>query len=130
MDHETRGVRPARIGQIHLSVQDLDRARAFYRDVLGLAFLFDAPPGMAFFQCGDVRLMLGRPESPDEAPRTSLLYYSVEDIAEAHRTLDDHGAHVEHGPHVVHRTPDMELWMGFYRDSEGNVFATMEERAS
>lgn len=121
------GISPARIGQIALNVEDLERATSFYRDVVGLEFLFEAPPSMAFLRCGDVRLMLGEPEDPDQDPAGTILYYEVSDVEAAHRTLRDGGAAVVREPGVVHRTEGVELWIGFYRDSERNLFATMAE---
>lgn len=135
-----RGVAPTGIGQIAVPVRDLERATAFYRDVLGLPHLFSAPPGMSFFRCGEVRLMLAAPEPGSEEASAGedggedgdeggLLYYRVGDIGSAHDRLVAAGAAVLAKPHVVHRSEDGELWMGFYRDSEGNRFATMAERA-
>ena len=116
------------IGQIALRAHDLDRAVAFYRDVLGMPLLFQVPT-MAFFRCGDVRLMLGRPENAEADHPASILYYRVDDIAAAHETLRARGAEFLGDPHVVHRAPGLELWMAFLRDSEGNMLAVMEERA-
>ncbi len=116
------------IGQIAITVTDVERATSFYKDVLGLPHLFSAPPGLSFFQCGDVRLMLSAAEDPALAPPGSILYYRADDVAAAHARLVEGGAHVEGEPHVVHKTEAMELWIGFYRDSEGNMLGVMEER--
>ncbi|MDO8666895.1 MAG: VOC family protein [Gemmatimonadales bacterium] len=113
-----------RIGQIALSVQDLDRATAFYRDTLGLKHLFTAPPGMAFFDCGGVRLLLGK----EELGHTPfVLYYQVADLQTAHAAIAARGAAVISAPHRVARLPDHDLWLGEYRDSEGHAFALMHE---
>src|SRR5689334_2166673 len=69
-----------RIGQLAIRAQDLDRAVAFYRDVLGLRLLFQAPPGLAFFDCGGVRLMLSRPEGAEHDHPASIVYYVVDDL--------------------------------------------------
>ncbi|HET7471082.1 MAG TPA: VOC family protein [Gemmatimonadales bacterium] len=119
--------RPARIGQIAIGVADLDRAVAWYADVLGLPLLFRAPPGLAFFDCGGVRLMLGRPEPPDSELRTSVVYYQVTDIHAAHAGLRSRGAALVDEPHLVARLPDHDLWMVFCRDSEGNLLGLMSE---
>lgn len=119
---------PTGIGQIAVPVEDVERATAFYRDVVGLQHLFSAPPGLAFFKCGTVRLMLARPEDRRMDPPGSILYYTTHGLDGAHRRLSGAGVEVVSAPHAVHRTDDMELWMGFYHDSEGNVFALMEER--
>jgi methylmalonyl-CoA/ethylmalonyl-CoA epimerase len=119
--------RPARIGQIAIAVADLDRAVAWYADVLGLPLLFRAPPGLAFFDCGGVRLMLSRPEPPGTELRTSVLYYQVADIHAAHAGLRSRGATLVDEPHVIARLPDHDLWMSFCHDSEGNLLGLMSE---
>jgi predicted enzyme related to lactoylglutathione lyase len=116
-----------RIGQIAINVQQLDRAVAFYRDVLGLSFLFQAPPALAFFDCGGVRLMLTLPEDNPALRGTSILYYSVDDIERAHATLAGRGVQFVDAPHVVARMPDHDLWLAEFRDSEDNVLALMSE---
>jgi predicted enzyme related to lactoylglutathione lyase len=117
----------AQIGQISIVVQDIARATAFYRDALGLPFLFEAP-GLAFFQCGPVRLMLGGAEDPEFDHKASVLYFDVADIDAAHQALAARGVKFRDGPHVVHRANDRALWMAFFEDSEGNVFAIMAWR--
>jgi methylmalonyl-CoA/ethylmalonyl-CoA epimerase len=117
-----------RIGQIAVAVKDLDRAIGFYRDVLGLRFLFQAPPGLGFFEVGGVRLMLGLPEGPGQYHHTSVLYYEVDDIGAAAAGLKQKKVVFESEPHRVARLADSELWMGFFRDSEGNLLAIMQEK--
>ena len=121
---ESPGLR--RIRQIGLTVRDLDRAVAFYRDVLGLPLLFQAPPGLAFFDCGGVRLMLSRPEG-EEPVGTSILYYAVDDIMTSHAVLRARGARAVGEPHLIARMPDHDLWLAEFRDSEENVLALMSE---
>ncbi|MGE0553299.1 MAG: VOC family protein [Gemmatimonadales bacterium] len=119
----------ASIGQIAIAVQDVDRAVAFYRDSLGLPLLFQAPPGLAFFQTGGTRLMLSRPESAEFDHPASILYFKVDDVEASHRQLSGRGVEFVDQPHVVHRTDQMELWMTFFKDGEGNTFALMAERS-
>jgi len=119
----------SKIGQIAVGVADLDRAISFYRDVLGMRFLFQAPPGLAFFDCGGIRLMLDRP-ARDSGAGTSIIYYQVEDIQSAATALKARGASFESEPHLVARLDDAELWMGFLRDTEGNLLAVMSEVSS
>ncbi len=119
----------SRIRQIAVTVKDLERATRFYRDTLGLTFLFDAP-GLAFFQCGEVRLMLSVPEKTEFDHPTSILYYSVEDIDASKRTLGDRGVEFEGEPQLTHRTEEYELWLALLRDTEGNPLVLMEERPS
>jgi methylmalonyl-CoA/ethylmalonyl-CoA epimerase len=116
-----------RIGQIYVTAHDLDRAVAFYRDRLGLRFLFQVPT-MAFFQCGEVTVMLGTPESPEFDHKASILYYAVDDIEAAHRTLAGRGVPVRREPALTHRAADHELWIGFYEDSEGNMLGLMARK--
>jgi methylmalonyl-CoA/ethylmalonyl-CoA epimerase len=113
------------IGQIAVQVHDLDRAVAFYRDRLGLPFLFQAPPGLAFFDAGGVRLMLSRPEG--EAGGTSVLYFKVDDIAAAAAALQERGVGFVDQPHVIATMDTYDLWMAFFRDSEGNIHGLMSE---
>ena len=119
--------RPDRIGQVAIPVADVDRAVAWYADVLGLRLLFCAPPGLAFFDCGGLRVMLSRPEGDGAPVSTGVLYYVVADIASAHATLAARGATFVDAPHLVARLPDHDLWMAFCHDSEGNMLALMSE---
>jgi methylmalonyl-CoA/ethylmalonyl-CoA epimerase len=116
------------IGQIAVNVKDTARARAFYRDVLGLRHLFDAGPNLAFFQCGGIRLMLSPASKPEYDHPGSIIYYKVKDLAATHAAMAGRGAAFEQPPHLVANMPDHELWMAFLRDSEGNLLALMEER--
>ncbi|MCC7495683.1 MAG: VOC family protein [Fimbriimonadaceae bacterium] len=117
----------SRIGQIAVPVYDLDRAVVFYRDVLGLRFLFQAPPGLAFFDCGGVRLMLSRPEGPGEGHAASTVYYLVADLPAAWAAVTERGAAAVSEPHLIARMPDHDLWMAFLNDSEGNLLGLMSE---
>lgn len=116
----------ARIGQIAIVCQDVARARAFYKDTLGVRHLFDAGPTLAFFDCGGTRLMLSPAEG--EAGGTSVLYYFVSDIDAAKKELAGKGVTFVGEPHMIAKMPDHELWLAEFRDSEGNVMALMEER--
>ncbi|HEY7216176.1 MAG TPA: VOC family protein, partial [Thermoanaerobaculia bacterium] len=89
--------------------------------------LFQVPPKMAFFDCGGVRLYLGLPEEEEFDHPGSILYYKVDDINAAWETLRDRGADLVRDPHLVARMPDHELWIGFFKDSEGNTLALMSE---
>ena len=115
-----------RIGQIAINTQDVPRAVAFYRDALGLEFLFEAG-GLAFFMCGDVRLMLSKPESAEHDHPSSIVYFRVDDIHAARAELVERGVTFEDEPHLIARMPDRELWMTFFRDPDGNVHGLMSE---
>jgi methylmalonyl-CoA/ethylmalonyl-CoA epimerase len=120
---------PQKIAQIAIAVRDLERAKSFYRDTLGLAWIADAPPGLSFFQCGEVRLMLSQPEGPETAGN-SILYYAVADAFAAHDALAAAGVVFESKPHVVGRLGDKEISLAVCRDSEGNLLGLMSERAA
>jgi catechol 2,3-dioxygenase-like lactoylglutathione lyase family enzyme len=113
------------IGQIRIQVTDVDRAVAFYRDVLGMTFLY-AFPGMGFFDLDGVRLMLVEPEGRAFGG-VSAIYYRVDDIGEAVKTLESRGVIFDDQPHVVHEDDAYDLWMAFFRDPDGNVLALMSE---
>lgn len=115
------------IGQIAIVVKDVDRATAYYRDVLGLKFLF-AAPRLAFFQAGSVRLMLSPPEQEEFDHPASILYFTVARIDEAVKALAGRGVKFRDEPHIVHRTDAMELWMSHFHDCEQNTFVLMETR--
>ena len=128
MSGTANGVRLDRIKQILINVHDLDRATAFYRDMLGVKFLFAAPPGLAFFDCGGVRLMLGRADRPELDHPSSILYFQVEDIEGVHDRLAQEGVPFLTPPHLVHRAADHDMWLADFRDSEGNVLALLSEK--
>lgn len=117
----------ARIGQIFVNVKDLDRAIAFYRDTLGMQFLFQAPPNMAFFDCDGIRLMLGVADRADLDHPASIIYYKVDDIERVYETLEGRGVEFIVKPHLVAPMPDHDLWLADFRDSEGNFLALMSE---
>jgi catechol 2,3-dioxygenase-like lactoylglutathione lyase family enzyme len=115
------------IGQIHVSCTDMERSVAFYRDTLGIPLLFEVPgQPMAFFDCAGVRLYLGRPET-EEFRSNPVIYFRVDDVAEAHDVLRERGVAFRDEPHVVARMGDTELWMAFFADPDGNHLAVMAE---
>ena len=116
-----------RIGQVSITATALARAVAFYRDTLGMQLLFQAPPALAFFDCGGVRLMLSEPEPGASTTGTSLIYYVVDDIAAVYALLVDREVVFKEPPHVVARMSDHDLWMAVCQDSEGNYVGLMSE---
>jgi catechol 2,3-dioxygenase-like lactoylglutathione lyase family enzyme len=115
----------SRIGQVLVPVTDIERATAFYRDALGIPFLF-AYPGMAFFDADGIRLYLATPETPAFAGRTTL-YFRVRDIHEAVAALEGRGVVFGGRPHVVHTDGSTQLWMCFTTDPDGNNIGLMSE---
>lgn len=116
------------IGQIAIPVADLERAVSFYRDVLGMRFLFQAPPGLAFFDCDGVRLLLDVPAKGQPNQYASIIYYKVEDLPSAVETLKTRGVVFEQEPELVAKMPDHELWMAFLKDPDGNMLGLMWEK--
>ena len=116
-----------RLGQIQIRAHNVDRAAEFYEKVLGLKLLFKAPPDLAFFDCGGVRLMIDHPEKPEFDHASSILYFAVPDIQLAHAGLKEKSVRFEDEPHMIARMPDHDLWMTFFRDSEDNLLALMSE---
>jgi methylmalonyl-CoA/ethylmalonyl-CoA epimerase len=119
----------ATVGQLLVPVDDFERGVAFYRDVLGLRFLFAAPPQMAFFLCGTVRLLVGVMPPGKTPQRGSAIYFNVKDIHGVHATLKDAGVQFLALPHVVHRTPQSESWLAEFTDPDGNQLSLMSEVA-
>lgn len=121
-----KNMRVESIGQIGIPVKNVERAVAFYRDVIGLPLLFETS-GLAFFQCGETRLMLSLPETSEFDHPSSVLYFKVDDLAESVITMKESGADFIDEPHMVGKMGDVEVWMTFFRDTEGNTHAVMSE---
>lgn len=117
----------ATVGQLLLPVTDFERGTAYYRDTLGLGFLFSAPPRMSFFMAGNVRLLVGVPEAAGTAQRGSMIYFKVADIHAVHATLSRRGVTFGAEPHLVHKAAAYELWLAEFRDPDGNQLALMSE---
>lgn len=115
-----------RLAQLALTVRDVSSAVHFYRDVLGIPFLFEAPPKLAFFDCGGIRLMISQPEG---VPSTgnSALYFKVDDIHGEHQRLASAGVKFAEEPHRIARLADREVWLAAFHDPEGNLLALMSE---
>jgi methylmalonyl-CoA/ethylmalonyl-CoA epimerase len=118
--------RLSKLAQIALHVRDLDRAIVFYRETLGVPFLFQAPPRMAFFDCGGVRLLIGEAQA-GETPRGGYLYFAVDDITAEHARLSAAGVAFTSGPMMIAKLPDSEVWLAEFSDGEGNALALMSE---
>src|SRR5215469_14895305 len=116
----TNGPGITKLGQIQIRTHDVERAADFYEKVLGLKLLFKAPPGLAFFDCNGVRLMLDRLEKPEVDHAASTLYVPVADIQAAHAGLKEEGVRFENEPHMIARMPEYDLCMTFFRDTEDN----------
>lgn len=114
------------IGQISVTVHDLSRAIPFYRDVLGLQYIWETN-GMAFFQCGEVRMMLSVPENSEFDHPSSVVYYNVDDISETFNDLVARGVVFKGTPHEIGKLGDRTIMMAFFSDSEGNLAAIQSE---
>ena len=119
----------AKIAQILIPVEDFDKGVAFYRDTLGIPFLFQAPPQMAFFNCSGVRLLVGVMPAGQVSQRGSAIYFQVADIRAVFSDLKGKGVCFKAEPHLVHRTPKSELWLAEFVDPDGNQLALMSEMA-
>lgn len=117
-----------RLGQVALTVSDTARAKEFYVGILGLTHLFDAGPALTFVSAGNVRIMLGLPESTQKVGQNSCVYFLVEGLDNAYAEALGAGATGQDGPHLVAKMPDHELWMAFLNDPDGNLVGLMEER--
>jgi predicted enzyme related to lactoylglutathione lyase len=116
------------IRQIAITVGDVAAALAFYRDTLGLEFLFSAGPNLAFLNAGGVRIMLTTPQGAGSVGHNSILYFKVSDIVAVHSAIVTRGAASERVPQLAAKMPDHELWTGFVRDPDGNLVGLMEEK--
>jgi catechol 2,3-dioxygenase-like lactoylglutathione lyase family enzyme len=118
----------AGIGQIAITVSDVDKALAFYRDILELPFLFRPAPQLAFLDSGGIRLMLTTPQGAGNVGSNSVLYFKVGHIDASYRAMLDRGAEGEHEPSATAELSDHTLWLAFLRDPDGNLVGLMEER--
>ena len=116
-----------RIGQIAVVVKDLPNAVVFYRDILGMKFLFEAPPQLAFFDCGGIRIMLTTAESPELDRPAGIIYYTVPDIQAAAALLKSRGVEFITEPHIVATMAHADLWLADFRDSSQNILVLMSE---
>ena len=117
----------ATVGQLMIPVGDFDRGVSFYKETLGLPFLFSAPPQMAFFMCGTVRLLVGVLPSGEKAQRGSAIYFKVENIKGIAASLKEKGVSFRAEPHLVHRTSSSELWLAEFTDPDGNQLSLLSE---
>jgi methylmalonyl-CoA/ethylmalonyl-CoA epimerase len=116
------------IGQFAYTVSDVPRSVAFYRDALGLKLLFEAPPGLAFFDCAGIRFMLSQPEGDFKPGSSAVIYFRISGIEETQKVLKSRGVPFVDDPHLIARMPDHELWMCFFKDPDGHTLALMEEK--
>jgi len=118
------------LGQVHISVTDVEASVAFYRDVLGMTHLFTVQgQPMAFFQSGEVRLYLGVPTSPEYTSRC-VLYFNVDDLDAEVGRLEGLGVTMREQPHLVHRDAGGELWMSGLTDPDGHHVILMQTKAA
>jgi predicted enzyme related to lactoylglutathione lyase len=123
MEHKLSDIR-----QIAITVSDVSVALPFYRDVLGLTFLFSPSPNLAFLDAGGVRIMLTTPQGAGTVGHNSILYFKVTGIVAVHSAIIGRGAANERDPQLAAKLPDHELWIAFVRDPDGNLVGLMEEK--
>lgn len=128
MANNSNAMKLSAIGQIAVIVSDVEKALGFYRDALGLEFLFGAGPELAFLNAGGIRLMLSTPQGAGSVGNNSILYFKVTDIEAVYATIVARGGVSEREPQLVTKMPDHELWIGFLRDPDGNLVGLMEEK--
>jgi len=116
------------IGQIAITISDLGTALPFYRDVLGLDFLFSPTPTLAFLNAGSVRIMLSTPQGAGTVGENSTLYFKVSNLEAVFSTIVARGVKIEREPQLAAKLPDHELWIGFVRDPDNNLIGIMEEK--
>ncbi|WP_082155751.1 VOC family protein [Jiangella alkaliphila] len=122
----TTDLRLGPIGQIARPTKDIERAVAWYRDVLGLPHLYTFGD-LAFFDCGGTRLFLSAGDEGAGA-EPSLLYFRVGDIQAAHRELTARGVVFTSAPHLIHRHDSgMEEWMALFTDVDDQLLALMAQ---
>ena len=112
--------------QIGITVSDLERSTAFYKDKLGLAHLFTAN-GMAFFDCGGVRLLVGLHGAGNPVAGGAIVYFRTDDIERTAAMLIDRGITLDGEPHLVARLPGKDVWLAEFRDPDRNALALMSE---
>jgi len=117
------------LGQVALTVSDVARSIAFYRDAVGLRFLFSAGPTLAFLDLGGVRLMLSGPEGDFTPGSSTVLYIKVAEILASFAELKARGVGFVDEPHLIASMPDHDLWMCFFRDPDYHMLALMCERS-
>jgi len=125
MDHVARAVK-----QVAITGSDVAAAVAYYRDVLGLVFLFSAGPQLAFLTDGSIRIMLSTPQGAGAVGANSILYFSVVDIEATHAAMIERGSATERAPQLAAKMRDHDLWIGFLRDPDGNLVGLMEEKTA
>ncbi len=117
-----------KISQVAITVSDVGTATAFYRDVLGLTFLFSAEPNLAFLSDGTIRIMLSTPQGSGSVGANSVLYFKTNDIEATYAAMIRRGGAPERPPQFAAKMPDHDLWIGFLRDPDGNLVGLMEEK--
>lgn len=116
------------IKQIAITVSDVEKALAFYRDILGLEFLFSAGPNLAFLNADGVRIMLSTPQGAGAVGANSILYFNAKDIEKSYKEFVAKGTKAEREPQLAANMPDHDLWTGFLRDPDDNLVGLMEEK--
>ena len=118
----------SKIGQLAITVSNIEKALSFYRDILNLEFLFSPSENLAFLLCGETRIMLSTSQGEGEIGKNSILYFFATDIESVYEEALKKGAEKERTPQLVADMQDHELWIGFLKDPDGNLVGLMEEK--
>ena len=116
----------SQIGQIALAVIDVDRSEAFYEKIVGLRKLYRFGD-LTFFDCAGVRLMFEKATDAQNFRPQGCIYFRCADIVLAMAELRGRGAVFTHGPDLIAKMDDHDLWMGFFTDPDGHTLAVMQE---
>lgn len=116
------------LGQLAITVENVKRSLEFYRDILGLDFIFSPSENLAFLRCGATRIMLATPQGAGEIGKNSIPYFKLSNIEEFYKTAVANGARQEREPQLAVQMPDHELWIGFLKDPDENLIGIMEEK--
>ncbi len=116
-----------KIGQIAITVSNIEKSMLFYRDTIGLKYLFH-DNNVALFDLNGIRLMLGKNESDQKKPFGMIIYFMVNEINSEFEKIKNKGVKTIREPHFTAKYNDKEIWLAFFKDMDENIFALMEER--
>ncbi len=112
------------------TIVDVERAKSFYRDTLGLTLVSEEPPFALVFDANGIMIRLGMGKELPKVPGT-VLGWQVPDIAAAIRELGDAGVRFERFPGL--KQDELGAWtaptgarVAWFRDPDGNILSLSE----